>query len=208
VLEVTAPPKRGRGRPKSAATLERERIEAIFASRRLYLPKEESALTKALREAKPHNDAIEQQILRDYKYDATVPDDHAFAMASLGDESLEGYEDAIIAQDEEHIARVARQRSNGAKATKRNSQNRAKLIIEKNKILISHLIGSRKQSVSRVAKKICTEWVLISVAQRISGEPSSLTARGDGGQRPSERTVRNWISQHYSSSKSTLEKAR
>ena len=208
MLEVVSPQKRGRGRPKSAATLARENIEALFASRPSHLPKEESALTKALREAKPHNDALEQQILRDYKYDATVPDDHAFAMASLGDESLEGYEDAIIAQDEEHIARVARQRSNGAKATKRNSQNRAKAIIAKNKILISHLIGTRKQSVSRVAKKICTEWVFISVAQRISGEPHLLTARGDGGPCPSERTVRNWIRQHNSFSKSILEKAR
>ena len=205
---MAASQKRGRGRPKSEATIQREKIDALFASRPSYLPKEESALTKALREAKPHNDAVEQQILRDYKYDVTVPDDHAFTMASLGDESLYGHEAAIIAQDQAHIARVARQRSAGARATKQNSQNRAGLVIEKNKILISRLIESGKRSVSHVAKKICSEWDFITVAQRISGEPSSLTARGDGGPCPSERTVRNWISQHCLLSKSTLEKAR
>ena len=194
---MDVPKKRGRGRPKSAATLERERVEALFASKPPHLPKEESALTKALREAKPHNDAIEQQILRDYKYDATVPDDHAFTMASLGDESLHGHERAIIAQDEAHRARVARQRTNGGKATKQNSRNRALAIISKNKILIAALIDLRKQPISRVAKKICSEWSVITVAQRISGEPSSLTARGDGGPCPSERTVCNWINQYY-----------
>jgi hypothetical protein len=208
VLEVSAPHKRGRGRPKSAATLAREKIEALFASRPSYLPKEESALTKALREAKPHNDAIEQKILSDYKYDATVPDEHAFTMASLGDESLYGHETVIIAKDKAHKARVARQRSNGARATKQNSRNRAEAIIAKNKVLISQLIGSRKHSVSCVAKKICSEWDRMTVAQRIYGEPASLTTRGDGGPCPSERTIRNWIKQYDLPSKSMLEKAR
>ena len=140
---MAAPQKRGRGRPKSEATIQREKIEALFASRPSYLPEEESALTKALREAKPYNDAVEQQILRDYKYDATVPDDHAFTMASLGDESLYGHEAAIIAQDQAHIARVSRQRANGAKATKQNASYRAAKVTAKNKIMLSEFLYVR-----------------------------------------------------------------
>ena len=208
MLKVEVSKKRGRGRPKSAATIERERIDTLFASIPSHLQKEESALTNNLREAKPYNDAIEQQILQDYKYDATVLDDHAFTMASLGDESLYGHEAAIIAQDETHRERVARQRINGARATKQNSKNRAEAVIAKNKILISQLIDSRKQPVFRVAKKIRSEWHVTTVAQRISGEPLSLKARGDGGPCPSERTVRNWINQYYLPLRSTLEKAR
>ena len=188
---MAAPQKRGRGRPKSEATIQREKIDALFASRPSYLPKEESALTKALREAKPHNDAVEQQILRDYKYDATVPDDHAFTMASLGDESLYGHEAAIIAQDQAHIARVARQRANGARATKQNASYRAAKVIAKNKVMLSEFLYIRGESVYAVAKKILVEWDHVSAEQRIGDE--TITARGDGGPVPSHRTIRNWI---------------
>jgi hypothetical protein len=188
---VAAPQKRGRGRPKSEATIQREKIDALFASRPSYLPKEESALTKALREAKPHNDAVEQQILRDYKYDATVPDDHAFTMASLGDESLYGHEAAIIAQDQAHIARVARQRANGARATKQNASYRAAKVTAKNKVMLSEFLYARGESVYAVAKKILVEWDYVSAEQRIRDE--TITARGDGGPVPSHRTLRDWI---------------
>jgi hypothetical protein len=188
---VAAPQKRGRGRPKSEATIQREKIDALFASRPSYLPKEESALTKALREAKPYNDAVEQQILRDYKYDATVPDDHAFTMASLGDESLYGHEAAIIAQDQAHIARVARQRANGARATKQNASYRAAKVTAKNKVMLSEFLYARGESVYAVAKKILVEWDYVSAEQRIRDE--TITARGDGGPVPSHRTLRDWI---------------
>ena len=188
---MAAPQKRGRGRPKSEATIQREKIDALFASRPSYLPKEESALTKALREAKPHNDAVEQQILRDYKYDATVPDDHAFTMASLGDESLYDHEAAIIAQDQAHIARVARQRANGARATKQNASYRAAKVIAKNKVMLSEFLCARGESINAVAKKILDEWDYVSAEQRIRDE--TITARGDGSPVPSHRTLRNWI---------------
>ena len=188
---MAAPQKRGRGRPKSEATIQREKIDALFASRPSYLPKEESALTKALREAKPYNDAVEQQILRDYKYDATVPDDHAFTMASLGDESLYGHEAAIIAQDQAHIARVARQRANGARATKQNASYRAAKVTAKNKVMLSEFLYARGESVYAVAKKILVEWDYVSAEQRIRDE--TITARGDGGPVPSHRTLRDWI---------------
>lgn len=188
---MAAPQKRGRGRPKSEATIQREKIDALFASRPSYLPKEESALTKALREAKPHNDAVEQQILRDYKYDVTVPDDHAFTMASLGDESLYGHEAAIIAQDQAHIARVARQRLNGARATKQNASYRAAKVIAKNKVMLSEFLYARGESIYAVAKKILNEWDYVSIEQLTRGE--TITARGDGGPVPSHRTLRDWI---------------
>ena len=188
---MAASQKRGRGRPKSEATIQREKIDALFASRPSYLPKEESALTKALREAKPYNDAVEQQILRDYKYDATVPDDHAFTMASLGDESLYGHEAAIIAQDQAHIARVARQRANGARATKQNASYRAAKVTAKNKVMLSEFLYARGESVHAVAKKILVEWDYVSAEQRIRDE--TITARGDGGPVPSHRTLRDWI---------------
>ena len=205
---MDVPKTRGRGRPKSAATLERERLETLFAKKPSHLPVAESDLTRALREAQPYNDAIEKQILRDYKYDATVPDDHAFTMASLGDESLYGHETMIIAQDEAHRARVSRQRANGAAATRASSMRRARLIINKNLILITYLLKVRRQSVSLVARKIQTEWDVITVAQRISGEPNTLTARGDGNPMPSQRTIREWLRKYYLRTTPMLEETR
>jgi hypothetical protein len=185
--------KRSRGRPKSAKTIEAERVKKLFKDTTRNLPCEQSKLTKELIAVRSSWEVVEKQILRDYKYDATVPDDHAFTMASLGDEMLFGYEDQIIAQDEAYRQRVLKQRAKGARTTHENSRVRAQKIILKNKILLSCIRNKGFFSLSWASKKIVTEWEKVNAAQRLNGEHSNLTSRGDGGPVPNERTIRNWI---------------
>ena len=99
------------------------------------------------------DDEIERQILRDYKYDASVPSSHAYAMASVGDEAMSGYDSLILAQDEAHRRRVVAQRQSGGDAQKQNSRYRAKRIIEKNQAMIEEFLQHRGVSIATVAKK-------------------------------------------------------
>ena len=186
--------KRKRGRPKSQDTLESEGIKEILAQVPRHLPSEESELMQRLKASMSQVDEVEKQILRDYKYDASVPGSHAYAMASVGDEAMEGYDSSTLAKDEEHRRRIARQRQSGTDTTKQNASYRAAKVIAKNKVMLSEFLYVRGKSISVVAKKIRTEWDYVSAEHRISDE--TITARGDGGPVPSHRTLRNWITSH------------
>ena len=178
--------KRNRGRPKSLLTLER-----IFAQMPPHLSSEESELMQKFKASMSQIDEVERQILRDYKYDASVPDSHAYAMASVGDEAMEGYDSIILAKDEEHRQRIARQRQSGADTTKQNANYRAAKVTAKNKVMLSEFLYARGETIYAVAKKILVEWDYVSAEQRIRDE--TITARGDGGPVPSHRTLRDWI---------------
>lgn len=182
---------RKRGRPKSSATLERERIKEMFAQMPPFLPNGESELMRQLKASMPQVEEIERQILRDYKHDASVPSSHAYAMASVGDEAMSGYDSLILAQDEAHRQRIANQRKSGTNTQKKNARDRAEKIVEKNKLMLSELVGARGKSVCVAAKKIRGEWSHVTIAQRVKGEV--LTARGDANPAPSLRTLREWI---------------
>ena len=186
--------KRNRGRPKSLLTLERERVKDMFAQMPPHLPSEDSELMQILKASRSQVDEVEKQILRDYKYDASVPNSHAYAMASVGDEAMEGYDSIILAKDEAHRLRIARQRQSGTDTTKQNASYRAAKVISKNKAMLSEFLYARGESISAVAKKILAEWDYVSAEQRIRDE--TITARGDGGPVPSHRTLRDWITSH------------
>jgi hypothetical protein len=186
--------KRNRGRPKSPLTLERERVREMFAQMPPYLSSEESELIQGIKASMPQVDEIERQILRDFKHDASVPNSHAYAMASVGDEAMEGYDSIILAEDEAHRRRTTRQRQSGADTTKQNAVYRAAKVITKNRVMLSEFLYARGESISAVAKKILVEWDHVSADQRIGGE--TITARGDGGPVPSHRTLRDWIASH------------
>ena len=178
--------KRNRGRPKSLLTLER-----MFAQMPPHLSSEDSELMQILKASRSQVDEVERQILRDYKYDASVPDSHAYAMASVGDEAMEGYDSIILAEDEAHRRRIARQRQSGSDTKKQNANYRAAKVMAKNKVMLSEFLCARGKSIHAVAKKILVEWDYVSVEQRIREE--TITARGDGGPVPSHRTLRDWI---------------
>ncbi|MEY3978765.1 MAG: hypothetical protein RLZZ375_194 [Pseudomonadota bacterium] len=186
--------KRNRGRPKSLLTLERERVKDMFAQMPPHLPSEDSELMQILKASRSQVDEVEKEILRDYKYDASVPDSHAYAMASVGDEVMEGYDLIILAKDEAHRRRIARQHQSGRDTTKQNANYRAAKVIAKNKAMLSEFLYARGESISAVAKKILTEWDYVSAEHRIRDE--TITARGDGGPAPSHRTLRDWIASH------------
>jgi hypothetical protein len=183
--------KRKRGRPKSQDALEREGIKEILAQIPRHLPSEELELMQRLKASMSQVNEVEKQILRDYKYDASVPDSHAYAMASVGDEAMEGYDSSTLAKDEEHRRRIARQRQSGTDTTKQDASYRAAKVIAKNKVMLSEFLYSRGESINAVAKKILVEWDHVSAEQRIGDE--TITARGDGGPVPSHRTIRDWI---------------
>jgi hypothetical protein len=186
--------KRNRGRPKSLLTLERERVKDMFAQMPPHLPSEESELMRRLKASMSQVDEVERQILRDHKHDASVPDSHAYAMASVGDEAMEGYDSIILAKDEAHLRRIARQRQSGTDTTKQNASYRAAKVIAKNKVMLSEFLDARGESISAVAKKILNEWDYVNAEQRTRDE--TITSRGDGGPVPSHRTLRDWIASH------------
>jgi hypothetical protein len=196
--------KRSRGRPKSLLTLERERVKGMFAQMPPHLPSEESELMQRLKASMSQVDEVERQILRDYKHDATVPDSHAYAMASTGDEAMQGYDSIILAKDEAHRRRIARQRQSGTDTTKQNASYRAAKVIAKNKAMLSEFLYARGESISAVAKKILTEWDHVGAEHRIRDE--TITARGDGGPAPSHRTLRDWIASHSNTPTANLGK--
>ena len=197
--------KRNRGRPKSLLTLERERVKDMFAQMPPHLPSEESELMQILKASRSQVDEVEKQILRDYKYDASVPNSHAYAMASVGDEAMEGYDSIILAKDEAHRLRIARQRQSGAEIKKQDAIYRADRVLEKNKLMIDEFLKVRGATISAVASKICAEWDHVAVNQRTKGE--IITARGDGGPAPSNRTIRNWITSRRNTPTSNLGKS-
>jgi hypothetical protein len=149
---------RKRGRPKSSATLERERLKEMFAQMPPFLLNGESELMRQIKASMPQVEEIERQILRDYKYDASVPSRHAYAMASVGDEAMSGYDSLILAQDEAHRRRIANQRKSGTNTQKQNARYRAEKVIEKNKVMIEEFLHHRRASIATVAKKIIGEW--------------------------------------------------
>lgn len=197
--------KRNRGRPKSLLTLERGRMKEIFAQVAPYLPSEESDLMRSLKASLSPVDDIEKQILRDYKYDASVPNSHAYAMASVGDEAMDGYDRIIMDQDEAHLRRVTRQRQSGAEIKKQDAIYRADRVLEKNKLMIDEFLKVRGATISAVASKIRAEWDHVAVNQRTKGE--TITSRGDGGPAPSNRTIRNWITSRRNTPTSNLGKS-
>ncbi len=197
--------KRNRGRPKSLLTLERGRMKEIFVQVPPYLPSEESDLMRSLKASLSQVDGIEKQILRDYKYDASVPNSHAYAMASVGDEAMDGYDRIIMDQDEAHLRRVTRQRQSGAEIKKQDAIYRADRVLEKNKLMIDEFLKVRRATISAVASKIRAEWDHVAVNQRTKGE--TITSRGDGGPAPSNRTIRNWITSRRNSPTSNLGKS-
>ena len=88
-----------RGRPFSKATLEKQRIEKIMRTIPSHLPKLTDEELAELEEGFKHNEKIRLEILKTYKYGSWTPDEHAYNMASLGDESFEGYEQKVLDDD-------------------------------------------------------------------------------------------------------------
>lgn len=120
-----------KGRPKSAATIERERIDAMLKTMPDYLPKMTTTEKADAGKSWEQSELVRNQILKDYKTSPSIPDDHAYLMASLGDESLIGHEAGIISRDNQLRENAQKHREAGADSTKTGAEKRATELCEK-----------------------------------------------------------------------------
>lgn len=183
---------KSRGRPPSEATLEKRRVENMLRNMPAHIPPLSGKDLAALNESFAHNESIRQEILKTYKHGKTTPDSHAYSMASLGDESLVGHEDKILADDAEYAERAQGFRLKGGKATSDKNAKRRALIREKNECLISRIGSGSRYTLHRVAQMIHSQWESMSAAQRLLGE-QDMQCRGDDNAPPSVSTIRRWI---------------
>ncbi len=187
--------RKGRGRPPNQKTIEMHRIEEMFKNSPKHSKKakldEQNAMLKNM-------DEIKLKILSDYKSYPTVPHSHIYEMASIGDESLNGYESLIIQRDERLMADIRINRQTGSQETQSNSLKTAKTLCEKNRILLSRMKPSGNLSKNQVATKIKSQWDHIPPEQRKEGE-EDLVNRGvegfgvDSKKIPSVRTIERHI---------------
>jgi hypothetical protein len=180
--------KKRRGRPPSAATIERRRAEAMLKNLSAHAPQITRAERQQAEESFYADEIIRKEILKDYKHSATIPDEHAYAMASLGDESLEGYEDVIISRDEEYRKVSIKTRRAGTKATRDAAEKWIKPLFKKNKLLIGKIKPNGLHTIRGVARIIVDEWGHRGVVE--------WELRGVGGKHPSEKTIRNHLRKH------------
>ncbi len=181
------------GRPLSQASLEKRRIDAMLKNKPSHLPQLTEVKKLALERQFQQSEKIRLEILKSYKHGRTTPDAHAYAMASIGDESLIGYEQVILDADDKYARRAKHYRDEGTRTTKNKSATRQEIIRSININLISKIQTSSAYSVYRVAKIIYDQWDLLLPAQKLL-EEISLKRRGDGGIRPSITTIGRWIS--------------
>ena len=188
------PPKK-RGRPKSAATLETERIEEMLQNTPAYLPKITAEKKNQLLESIAHGEAIRLEILKTYKTSATIPDDHAYQMASLGDESMIGYEQQVIQRDARYQQQAKALRAAGVLKVRKTAARRAKELCDKNRVLLETMKPFGHLTLSDVASKIRRDWSNVHPHSLMPGETGKLTERGIVGDPPSIRTIKNYIQQ-------------
>jgi hypothetical protein len=167
--------KKPRGRPPNAATIERRRIEEILKNPPAYLLPITDDEKQQVEDSFKASEIIRKQILRDYKTSVIVPDDHAYRMASLGDESMEGYEGKIIKQDAKYRKLIKKNRNNGTKGTRAAAEKKVEELYEKNKSLIDKIKPNGPLTINGVARTIIMDWPRRGVVD---------------DEAPSERTIR------------------
>jgi hypothetical protein len=174
---MSAPKKRGR--PPSQATIEARRIEDMLKN----LP-ERMQPTKAERHEQhkllESMERARQDILKTFKYGRTTPDRHAYEMASIGDESLNGYENEVIKRDRFYKERATKSRLAGALESRSNAQDRAEQAMGNFKDLLRKVEPLGPLTKTRASAQMREDWLKY----------------GNFGDPPSERTLRRWINAH------------
>ena len=183
---------KSKGRPPSEATLEKKRIEKMLRNMPPHISPLSAKELSSLEESFAHSETIRQEILKTYKHGKTTPDSHAYSMASLGDESLIGHEEKILADDAKYAERAQDFRARGAKAMSNKNAARRAAIREINQCLISRIEPGSRYTLHSVAQMIHSQWETMSAAQKLSGE-KAMQCRGDGWERPSASTIRRWV---------------
>lgn len=185
--------KKKRGRPKSEATLKRERAENQLKNKPSWIvdTPERQKKRGELKQWIKEDDQREKQFLKAHN-SPPMPANLVLAMASIGDESLVGYEQHIIELHGAVSKTVRYGQASGGKTIGDRAKARKRELLKKNWTLVAK-IGTPPWTASRIAKIIHKEWEAILPAGRMLGEPSTLNCRGDGQKKPALRTLRDWL---------------
>jgi hypothetical protein len=148
---------RNRGRPKNPATLHREQktaeAEKILRETAIRHPmsaterNEMGALIEAL-------ERWEAKTLEEYHV-PPMKKELAYAAASIGDESLEGYEEIILKEYRQVVSNGERARAEGSNSNQQRAKDRHASIISEYATVIDRLIkqGRSKSSIADVIVK-------------------------------------------------------
>lgn len=168
---------RKRGRPKSAATIQRENELAEIEK---VLQGAAASHSMSCKDQKEMDDLIESldrweaQILSDYHL-SPMKKDTAYAMASLGDESVAGYEEVIIAEYERAKSRGLKARTVGTKSNESAAKERKDQFF--------------KEHASAIDGWLRQGWSDSRIAKRVFKPPLGKLGL-------SERTIRRWIAEY------------
>ena len=182
-----------RGRPKSQTRLEQEQTDQWLRNPPAYITPMTGEHLNQVEESFRQSERVRQEILRDYKHGPTTPDNHAYEMASLGDESLTGHEARILQNDKEFAERQSVYRVRGAESTKQKADDRAQQLAQKNRVLIGLINTTGVYTVNKVAGMIEAQWDAMTPGNILKGEPPDMGRRGIDGPKPSLKTIERWI---------------
>lgn len=185
-----------RGRPLGSVTLERRRIEKLMRELPEHIPRLTVEEKAKLEEVFKHNEEVRVEILKTYKHGSWTPDEHAYSMASLGDESFEGHEQKVLDDDSEYRRQAKKIRANAGAENIKKSQLRQEKVMKINKALIEKINSTQTYSLHRVASLIHEQWKSMKPAQRLTNEAKNMNCRGDGNEPVSIRTITRWIESH------------
>ena len=146
-----------RGRPPSEATIEKRRIEEFLKNPPAHIPPLNEDEKREMDSLLDSLDNAEREILRQYRTSPNIPKSHAYEMASLGDESLQGFESEIIARDQQYQLDAETRRLNGGLGRENEANNEAQRLAGANQDLVRK-IQSGQLSIGRAAQKLHDRW--------------------------------------------------
>ncbi|MEN9832858.1 MAG: hypothetical protein RL753_12 [Bacteroidota bacterium] len=196
--------KRKRGRPKTAATIERERQEETFA--RIFEVAGQNVSQEELAETQALAKSLEQgrrDLLASFK-SPPFPERLVFAELSIEpDPALEGappntakfraYRESVIREAEEVRSDIASGRRRGSENAAKLRNSRIEYFADANRVLLGRL-GKPGYSTRQVTDRVMQDWHNLDPIRRLAGEPKSLARRGDGQAPPKPETLRqSWL---------------
>lgn len=182
-----------RGRPFKKETLESKAFMENFQRRPEWAKLPSKGQESGLSELIASMDRTEKEIISQYKYSHTTSAQHAYNMASIGDEAMSGREKKFLLRDQEKSGESAKNKKAGGAAVKESAATRAIQLCRINKVLLERLKPLGPLSMSDVAQKILRDWKHLDPAALLPGEPKTLKCRGLPGEPPTSRTIANYI---------------
>jgi hypothetical protein len=183
-----------RGRPLKAETVESRLTAENLRHRPSFLPLPNTEKLQGLNDLIASMDDAEQEIFTIFKYSITTSANHAYAMASIGDETMtKEITTAVLKKDAEIREGLKNNPQAGGQSVKNTASRKAEKICTLNKILLERLRPLGPLTLNDVARKIIREWDSIQLGSLLPGEPPTLLARGISGEKPTIKTIGNYI---------------